>query len=157
MRLLVLALLAITHLGSALTYKGADFSSLVVVEKAGRSFTDGGTKKGLETILAAHGANTARIRVWTAGDYTVDYGIALAKRAKAAGMKIMVDLHFSDTCELAILVNTLIGKWLTTCRTGADPAHQSIPSSWGGSGATLDQLNKAIYEYVRLLARPRID
>lgn len=99
MRLILAALLAVAHLAQALTYKGADFSSLAVVERAGRKFSDGGSQKGLETILASHGCNTARIRVWTAGDYTVDYGIALAKRAKAAGMKIMVDLHFSDTCK----------------------------------------------------------
>lgn len=93
------AAIGLARIASALTYKGADFSSLAIVEKAGRSFSDGGTTKPFETILASQGCNAARIRVWTAGDYTLDYGIALAKRAKAAGMKIMVDLHFSDTCE----------------------------------------------------------
>ena len=103
MRLAVVA--AVTALGllrfvGALTYKGADFSSLALVEKAGHSFSTGGSKEPLETILAAQGCNAARIRVWTAGDYDLTYGLALGKRAKAAGMSVVVDLHFSDTCEI---------------------------------------------------------
>ncbi|KZV94783.1 endogalactanase [Exidia glandulosa HHB12029] len=68
--------------------------------------------------------NAARIRVWTAGQYNTQFALNLAKRIKAQGMTLMVDLHYSDT-------------W-------ADPGHQSIPSGWG---STLDQLNTAIYNY----------
>lgn len=142
----VIASLGVLRFVGALTYKGADFSSLALVEKAGHSFSTGGSKKPLETILAAQGCNAARIRVWTAGDYNLAYGLALGKRAKAAGMKVVVDLHFSDTCESAKM------PWL--CRfeadspAGADPSHQAIPSSWGGSSATLSSLNSAIYECV---------
>lgn len=52
-----------------------------------------------EKILSNHGFELARIRIWTAGTYTQSYALALAKRAKAAGMKILIDLHYSDTCE----------------------------------------------------------
>lgn len=82
----------------ALTYKAADFSSLAVVEGQGIHYSDAGTTKAFETILASHGCNTARIRVWTSGQYSLSYGLALAKRVKATGMTLVVDLHFSDTC-----------------------------------------------------------
>lgn len=83
----------------ALTYKAADFTSLPLVESEGHTYSDGGSTKPFESILASHGCNTARIRVWTSGQYQLSYGLALAKRVKAAGMTLAVDLHFSDTCE----------------------------------------------------------
>lgn len=37
--------------------------------------------------------------VWTStnDDYGLNYGLALARKAQASGMKIMFDLHYSDT------------------------------------------------------------
>ncbi|KAI5116213.1 hypothetical protein M0805_005929 [Coniferiporia weirii] len=110
----------------ALSLNGADISSLPLLESQGLSYSDGGTTKPFETILASHGFKLARIRVWTAGTYTQSYALALAKRAKAAGMKILVDLHYSDT-------------W-------ADPGHQAIPASWP---TNLTGLNTQIYTYTR--------
>jgi arabinogalactan endo-1,4-beta-galactosidase len=96
---------------SALTYHGADFSSLVNLENAGRTYHDSATSSTkLETILAAHGTNLARIRIWTStnnADYSLTYGLALAKRAAAAGMAIMLDMHYSDTCVFKFLSNRL--------------------------------------------------
>lgn len=114
-------LLASTY---ALTYRGADISSVPLVEAAGVSYTDGGSVTKFETIIKNHGANTARIRLWTAGTYDLAYGLAYAKRVKAAGLTLIVDLHYSDT-------------W-------ADPGHQAIPSSWP---TTLSGLNTEIYNY----------
>ena len=82
-----------------LTYRGSDLSSVAVVEKNGISYTDNGKKLPLETILKNHGSNAARIRIWTAGDYNLNYALALGKRVKAAGMTLIVDLHYSDTCK----------------------------------------------------------
>ena len=82
----------------ALTYKGVDLSSIPLVESQGVKYTDGGPAKPFETILTSHGSNTARIRVWTTGQYNLQYGLKLAKRVKAAGMTLIVDLHYSDTC-----------------------------------------------------------
>ncbi|KAJ3056820.1 hypothetical protein HK097_003703 [Rhizophlyctis rosea] len=79
-------------------------------------------------ILKNGGSNYVRLRVWTAGEYTVDNAIALAKRAKALGMGILLDPHYSDT-------------W-------ADPAHQSIPNSWP---TNLSGLNTQIYTYTKNL------
>ncbi|KAI0660764.1 arabinogalactan endo-1,4-beta-galactosidase [Cubamyces menziesii] len=124
--LLPTLLLFFSCLANALTYKGADISSLTVVENAGVRFTDNGQVTPFETIIRNHGANTVRIRVWTAGQYNLQYGLALAKRVKAAGLTLVVDLHYSDT-------------W-------ADPGHQAIPAGWP---TTLDGLNTQIWEYTQ--------
>ena len=87
-------------LGShALQYRGADISSLSVVEKQGTTFTDEGNAFPFEKILSSHGCNSARIRVWTSGQYSLSSGLDLAKRVKAARMTLVVDLHFSDDCR----------------------------------------------------------
>ncbi|KAJ7704290.1 arabinogalactan endo-1,4-beta-galactosidase [Mycena rosella] len=118
----------IPRISHALTYHGADFSSLVNLENAGRVYHDSATSSTkLETILAAHGTNLARIRIWTStnnADYSLTYGLALAKRSVAAGMSLLIDLHYSDT-------------W-------ADPGHQSIPAGWP---TDLAGLNTKIYTY----------
>jgi len=115
---------------SALTYHGADFSSLANLEKGGLVYHDSATSSTkFETILAVHGTNLARIRVWTStnsADYSLTYGLALAKRAVAAGMSILIDLHYSDT-------------W-------ADPGHQAIPAGWP---TTLAGLNTQIFTYTQ--------
>lgn len=102
----ILTFLPLLTLVQGLTYRGADFSSLINVENGGVKFKDSASASGakFETILHNHGANLARIRVWTStnnADYSLTYGLQLAKRAAAAGMAIYVDLHFSDTCKLS--------------------------------------------------------
>ncbi|KAG6830244.1 hypothetical protein H0H87_008771, partial [Tephrocybe sp. NHM501043] len=131
--LILLPLLTVFSPAQALTYRGADFSSLVNLENGGLTYKDNGVTTKFETILKNHGANLARIRVWTStsnSQYSLAYGLALAKRAVAAGMTLMVDLHYSDT-------------W-------ADPGKQGIPSSWP---TTLDGLNTQIYTYTNSLVK----
>ena len=101
-------LLLFSCLANALTYKGADISSLTVVENAGVHFTDNGQVTPFETIIRNHGANTVRVRVWTAGQYNLQYGLALAKRVKAAGLTLVVDLHYSDTCTCSRCAESLV-------------------------------------------------
>ncbi|KAJ7248579.1 endogalactanase [Mycena haematopus] len=119
---------------TGLQYHGADFSSLVNLENAGHTFHDSATSSTkFETILAAHGTNLARIRIWTStnnADYSLAYGLALAKRAAATGMAIVLDMHYSDT-------------W-------ADPGHQAIPAGWP---TTLAGLNTQIYTYTQSVVR----
>ncbi|KAL2146301.1 hypothetical protein VTI28DRAFT_4597 [Corynascus sepedonium] len=107
-------LLGLSAADAALTYKGVDWSSVVVEERAGVSYKNtNGNAQPLENILAANGVNTVRQRVWVNpadGNYNLDYNIAIAKRAKAAGLDVYIDFHYSDT-------------W-------ADPAHQDTPSGW---------------------------
>ncbi|KAI0717439.1 arabinogalactan endo-1,4-beta-galactosidase [Cerioporus squamosus] len=130
MGLLPFFLLSFAVLAHALTYKGADISSLTVVENSGIRYTDGGKVTAFETIIKNHGANTVRIRVWTAGQYSLNYALALAKRVKAAGHTLVVDLHYSDT-------------W-------ADPSHQAIPSGWP---TDLDGLNSEIWSYTQSVVK----
>ncbi|CAG7852961.1 Arabinogalactan endo-beta-1,4-galactanase; AltName: Full=Endo-1,4-beta-galactanase; Short=Galactanase [Serendipita indica DSM 11827] len=113
---------------SCLSFKGHDISSLALMEKERTPtfLNASGQKSDAVTILASGGANYARLRIWTAGDYSVNYAIALAKRAKNAGMKVLIDLHYSDT-------------W-------ADPAHQTLPSGWPSD---LSSLNTKIYTYTK--------
>lgn len=58
----VLSSLALARgLDAALTYKGVDWSSVVVEEDAGYTYkTTSGTTEPLETILKASGVNTVR-------------------------------------------------------------------------------------------------
>ena len=83
-----LAALAVVPVHGALTYKGVDWSSVIVEEKAGRSYkTTSGETKPLETILKESGVNTVRQRIWvnpSDGNYNLAYNLQLAKRAKAA-------------------------------------------------------------------------
>ncbi|KAF5877194.1 putative arabinogalactan endo beta-galactosidase protein [Botrytis fragariae] len=114
---------------AALTYKGVDWSSVTVEEQSGYTYKNtAGTTQALETILKASGVNTVRQRIWvnpSSGQYNLAYNLALAKRAKAAGLSIYLDLHFSDT-------------W-------ADPSHQAIPSGWPTD--TVGNLAWEVYNY----------
>ncbi|KAG6867575.1 hypothetical protein C0993_000988 [Termitomyces sp. T159_Od127] len=129
----IISLLAVLSPAQALTFHGADGSSLVNLENSGITYKDSGVTTKFETILKNHGANLARIRIWTStsnSQYSLDYGLALAKRAVAAGMTLLIDLHYSDT-------------W-------ADPGHQAIPSGWP---TTLSGLNTQIYTYTNSLVK----
>lgn len=121
-----LGLLAVAN--AALTYKGVDWSSVTIEEQAGIKYKDANDNaQPLEKILAANGVNTVRQRVWVnpeAGNYNLDYNIALAKRAKAAGLGVYIDFHYSDT-------------W-------ADPSHQATPYGWPIS---VDNLAWKVYNY----------
>ena len=143
--LLFSALALATFALAALPLNGADISSLPMLESQGISYTDGGSRKAFESILSSHGFKLARIRVWTAGTYTQDYAINLARRAKNAGMKILVDLHYSDTCERSHTCSLLSGQADLRENAGADPGKQGIPSSWP---TDLNGLNTQIYTYV---------
>lgn len=111
---------------AALTYKGVDWSSVTVEENSGVTYSSSsGSTDALETILSDAGVNTVRQRIWvnpSDGNYDLDYNLALAKRADAAGLGIYLDLHFSDT-------------W-------ADAGNQAIPSGWPSA---IDDLKCMIY------------
>lgn len=130
MKLLTPLLALATATSAALTYKGVDWSSLLIEEAAGRSYIGlNGVKAPLETILAANGVNTVRQRLWvnpSDKNYNLDYNLKLARRAKAANLKVFLDLHFSDT-------------W-------ADPAHQAPPAGWP-STSDVDALAWKLYNH----------
>ncbi|KAK4460799.1 family 53 glycosyl hydrolase [Cladorrhinum samala] len=123
-----LLLFGVSAANAALTYKGVDWSSVLVEEKAGVQYKNAnGQVQPLERILADNGVNTVRQRVWVNprdGNYNLDYNLALARRAKAVGLGVYIDYHFSDT-------------W-------ADPAHQDIPSGWPQD---IENLSWKLYNY----------
>lgn len=100
----------------AIFAKGADVSWLDQMEASGVKFYDGGgVQKDLFSILKAKGMNSIRLRVWLnpAGGWCDNADMLwMAKRAKNAGMRIMIDFHYSDT-------------W-------ADPGQQNKPAAWVG-------------------------
>lgn len=96
--------------------KGADVSWVTEMEAAGRKFYNGaGAEQDLLLILKNLGMNTTRLRVWVnpAGGWNGKADVvAKALRAKAQGMRIMINFHYSDS-------------W-------ADPGKQTKPSAWTG-------------------------
>src|SRR6187402_142981 len=127
-RLLCLGLLGATSSHAALTYRGVDWSSVAVEERAGITYKNtAGQAQPLEQILKDNGVNMVRQRLWVNpknGDYNLAYNIALGKRAVAQGLAVYLDLHFSDT-------------W-------ADPAHQARPSGWPSDA---EGLSRAVYNH----------
>lgn len=119
----------------AIFAKGADVSWLDQMEASGIKFYNtSGVQQDLFTILKAKGMNSVRLRVWVnpAGGWCDKADMLwMAKRAKAAGMRIMIDIHYSDV-------------W-------ADPGQQNKPAAWVGHsfntlmndvyGHTLDIMN----------------
>lgn len=86
------------------------------MEAAGRKFyNSSGAEQDLFAILKSFGMNTIRLRVWVnpAGGWNGNNDVvAKAVRAKNAGMRIMIDFHYSDS-------------W-------ADPGKQTKPAAWTG-------------------------
>ncbi|HBY0998131.1 TPA: galactosidase [Klebsiella pneumoniae] len=119
--------------------KGADISTLLDAEKHGATFYDqNNQRKDPIAILKENGVNYVRLRLWVdpqsaSGE---DYGggnndlattLALAKRAKAQGMKLLLDFHYSDF-------------W-------TDPSKQFKPKAW--EKLDYPQLKTAIHDYTR--------
>ncbi|KAL4900538.1 Arabinogalactan endo-beta-1,4-galactanase A [Aspergillus multicolor] len=125
--LLPLSLASLTS--AALTYRGADISSLLVEEDSGVAYKNpNGQTQAFESILADNGVNSIRQRVWvnpSDGSYDLDYNVELAKKVQDAGMSVYLDLHLSDT-------------W-------ADPGDQTTPSAW--STTDIDTLAWQVYNY----------
>ncbi len=112
---------------------GGDLSFLAREEQLGAVYKDGGRPGDALQIFKAHGWNVVRLRLWVhptgQGDYINDlpYTIALAKRVKAAGLKFLLDFHYSDT-------------W-------ADPGQQAKPAAW--KDLPFDQLTRQVETYSR--------
>jgi len=109
--------------------KGADISWVTQMEASNYKFyNSSGTQEDLFTLMKSLGMNAIRLRAWVnpSGGWcnTADL-VAKAVRAKNAGMKILIDFHYSDT-------------W-------ADPGDQTVPAAW----STLDytDMNTALYNY----------
>jgi arabinogalactan endo-1,4-beta-galactosidase len=126
---------------------GADISSLAEYVDNGAVFVDtDGEEKSMLALLKNHGFNYIRLRTFV--EPYADFGYAtgigawceakaeayndkahvieLAKQVKAAGMKLLLDFHYSDT-------------W-------ADPSKQVIPEQWRSIN-TINDLAQAVENY----------
>ena len=114
---------------NSMTMLGADVSSLQRSLDLGVKYYDAnGSQKHPLDILKGAGMNYARLRVWNnpaSGYNNAGKVAAYAKEVKARGLKLMVDLHYSDT-------------W-------ADPGKQFIPAAWANHSLT--QLQQDVYNY----------
>ena len=88
---------------------GVDCSSVIEVEKGGGKYYDAkGNERDLFELMADGGATHSRIRLWNnpydangkrygGGTNDLATDIQIAKRAQKAGLKTMLDFHFSDS------------------------------------------------------------
>ena len=116
---------------------GMDVSSLIAQEASGVRYYDfDGNERDLLEILAENGVTHIRVRIWNdprdeqgrgygGGNCDIDTARAIGERATGAGMKLIVDFHYSDF-------------W-------ADPGKQRAPKAW----EKLDPEAKAqaVYDY----------
>ncbi len=119
--------------------KGADISTLLEAEQHGAKFyNQNGQQQDAIAILKANGVNTVRLRLWVdpqdadgntygGGSNNLENTIALAKRVKAQGLKLLLDFHYSDF-------------W-------TDPGKQFKPKTW--EKMDYPQLKTAIHDYTR--------
>ncbi|MCS3432036.1 arabinogalactan endo-beta-1,4-galactanase [Klebsiella sp. BIGb0407] len=119
--------------------KGADISTLAEVERQGAKFyNEQGVQQDAIAILKHNGVNYVRLRLWVdpkdangatygGGSNDLETTLALAKRVKGQGMKLLLDFHYSDF-------------W-------TDPGKQFKPKAW--QKMNYDQLKVAIHDYTR--------
>lgn len=115
---------------------GADFSHTALFEARGKVYRDAGQARDPFAILRGHGFICVRLRLFTSSaaqaandpyNYinNLDYTVPLARRVKQAGLRFMLDFHYSDT-------------W-------ADPGHQAKPAAW--ANLSFAQLEQRMYDY----------
>jgi len=102
---------------------GADLSHLHFFEDRGVQYRVNGQTQDALGILKDRGFNCVRLRLFTSSatqaatnpyNFTnnLDYTLPLAVRVKSAGLKVLLDFHYSDS-------------W-------ADPGKQNKPATWAG-------------------------
>ena len=118
---------------------GMDASCVPALEAGGVRYHDhDGVEKDVYEILSENGINYIRVRVWNdpfdaagngygGGNCDIDNAIAVGKRATAAGMKLLVNFHYSDF-------------W-------ADPGKQMVPKAW--MEMDIEAKSDALYRYTK--------
>lgn len=132
------AALACAHIASATPfYMGSDVSMLSYLNQEAAVYRENGQITPAEDILASHGDNLFRLRLFVNPDtnyadtdgaiQNLSYDLALAQRLSATGAKLELDIQYSDT-------------W-------ADPGDQTTPAAW--SGDSLSQLETDVKNYTQ--------
>jgi arabinogalactan endo-1,4-beta-galactosidase len=122
--------LAAQQLTSQSAIRGADISTLKKVEDKGGTFYDRGVQKDPLVILRSHGVNYVRLKIWkdpvdVDGYNDLAKTVEMARRAKKAGFKILLDFHHSNF-------------W-------ADPGRQDKPTAW--ADLSFEELERAVYDH----------
>lgn len=134
--ILFFALSIFAQKGKTENILGADISFLPELEAKGIQFSDKGKTKDAILLLKEKGFNYIRLRIFVnpaadsgyspgKGFCDLAHTLVMAKRVKSAGLKFLLDFHYSDT-------------W-------ADPGKQIKPAAWVGLG--IEDLKKAIYQH----------
>lgn len=117
--------------------RGMDASEVLSLENSGVKYYDyDGNEQDIFKTLADSGVNYIRLRVWNdpydengngygGGNNDLTTAMKLGVRAARYGMKVCIDLHYSDF-------------W-------ADPKRQHAPKAW--KGMTVDEKSDALYDY----------
>ena len=114
--------------------RGADVSWCTEMEASGKFFyNEAGEQTEMMTLLRQCGLSAVRLRVWVNPEEA--YGawcdkadvVAKARRAKAQGLAVMVDFHYSNFF--------------------ADPGRQTKPSAWAALSA--DGLKQAVGSHTK--------
>ena len=112
--------------------RGADMSYLPLTESEGTIYKHNNVNEGAITTLKNAGCNAIRMRLWQ-NPSDAHCGLAevkaLALRVKAAGLKVWLTVHYSDT-------------W-------ADPGNQTKPAAWQSMSFT--DLKTALTDYTTLI------
>jgi arabinogalactan endo-1,4-beta-galactosidase len=109
---------------------GTDLSFTPQEIAAGATFSYNGRPGTPVTIMREAGGNYVRMRLWVdppSGYSDLATDLALARQVRAAGMKIYLDIMYSDF-------------W-------ADPTKQNIPAAWAGQDLT--QLTATVQSYTQ--------
>ena len=117
---------------------GADISWYTEMEADGRQFYNAsGEARSCPVLMKELGMNAVRLRVWVNPENAAcNFNnaadvVAQAKAAKAAGLDVMIDFHYSDL-------------W-------ADPSRQQTPKAW--QNLDLAQLSNKVAEHTRTVLR----
>jgi arabinogalactan endo-1,4-beta-galactosidase len=113
-------------------YYGADLSYVNEMEDCGATYLDANNiTKDPYIIFKEAGTNLVRVRLWHNSTWTnySNYNDVkkTIQRAKAQGMKVLLDFHYSDT-------------W-------TDPSKQEIPSAWLYAIDDTEALGNLLYDY----------
>lgn len=117
---------------------GADISFLPELEQAGMKFSEQGQQDDAIRLLKKHGFNYIRLRIFNnpatekgyspqKGFCDLNHTLQMARRIKAAGLKFLLDFHYSD-------------YW-------ADPGKQFKPAAW--EHASFNVLEDSLYQFTR--------
>jgi arabinogalactan endo-1,4-beta-galactosidase len=113
-------------------YRGCDLSYVKELEGCGVQWKENSSVKDILSIFKDNGADVIRFRIWhtpsTGKNGFVDTETMIS-RAKALGLKVMLDFHYSDT-------------W-------ADPGKQQCPAAWMAVVNNNSVLSDSLYNYTR--------